>query len=167
MTYLYVSHDLVSGAPARRSRIAVMYLGRVMELARLGRPVPPCRCIPTRRPCCLLCWSPIQRSGATGSPPRGSRRTHAILTRAAAASGSSARSRSRSARRPASSLLVPARDRCDDVEERPVAHARMLPHSLVRGLCVAGEDRRPDLLVLRLRYFELARPQKDLATIGC
>ena len=51
LTYVFITHDLVGGVAHITDRIAVMYLGRIVESAR-PRASPSGRCIPIPRHCC-------------------------------------------------------------------------------------------------------------------
>jgi ABC-type oligopeptide transport system ATPase subunit len=83
LTYLFISHDL-SVVRHITNRIAVMYLGRIVELSDTDplflNPMHP---IPRR--CCRRSWSPIPTSPsrASGSSSRGTSRARPTRRRAA------------------------------------------------------------------------------------
>ena len=70
LTYLFITHDLAT-AKYLCDRIAIMYLGRIVELAAARSPVRPARTTPTPRPCSRPCPCPTRRPGGTRTFPRG------------------------------------------------------------------------------------------------
>ncbi len=100
LALLFISHDLAM-VEHLTHRVAVMYLGKIVELATGATIVRAAATIPTRGRCCRRCRCPIRRRRAADHPegrraePDQLRRPAAASTRAARSPSTAAGSRSR------------------------------------------------------------------------
>ena len=116
LTYLFVAHDL-SVVKHVSDRVAVMYVGRIVEMADTERAVHRRPATPTPRRCSRRCRSRIRASAPSGSswrarsPTPPTRRRAATSTRAAVRRRRSAGPRPRASRRSRPGTSSPATGR--------------------------------------------------------